>query len=76
MELLKKSKRGLHEMFTRTYGMIYEKHAHLFSELFTQLEQYYNKGGLDLARAMDGFFAVLYKKMFTVINSQYYFDEK
>lgn len=63
-------------MFVRTYGLIYERHAHLFVALFSDLEKYHARGGSDLAVAMDSFFAVLYQRMFAVINSQYHFDEK
>jgi glypican 4 len=63
-------------MFKRTYGTIYEQNAYVFSDLFTELEFYYARGKVDLAEAMDSFFNTLYQKMFTVLNSQYAFDDK
>lgn len=75
-EMLTNSKREFHDMFKRTYGMIYEQHSYVFTDLFDQLERYYAKGGVDLEDALDTFFNTLYQKMFTVLNQQYQFDEK
>ena len=63
-------------MFRSTYGMLYEKYAHIFKEVFTNFENYYNKGNISLSEAFDKFFHVLYQKMFEILNSQYHFDEK
>lgn len=38
--------------------------------------RYYTRGDTDFDAMMDGFFGILYQKMFTVLNSQYNFDEK
>ncbi|KAG7199661.1 hypothetical protein KM043_014254 [Ampulex compressa] len=75
-ELLADSKRGFHEMFKKTYGILYEQNAYVFTDLFKELENYYAKGTVNLDEAMDNFFNTLYQKMFTVINSQYNFDDK
>lgn len=75
-ELLSESKREFHEMFKRTYGVIYEQNSQVFSDLFSELEGYYARGKVDLLEAMDTFFNTLYQKMFTVINMQYHFDDK
>ncbi|XP_012257264.1 glypican-6 isoform X2 [Athalia rosae] len=75
-ELLAASKKGFHEMFKRTYGVIYEQNAYLFTDLFKELENYYARGTVNLEDAMDNFFNTLYQKMFTVMNSQYQFDDK
>lgn len=74
--MLANSKREFHDMFKKTYGMIYEQHSYVFTDLFDQLERYYAKGGVDLEDALDTFFNTLYQKMFTVLNQQYHFDEK
>lgn len=63
-------------MFKRTYGVIYEQNSYVFSDLFNELENYYIRGKVDLSEAMDSFFNTLYQKMFTVLNSQYTFDDK
>ncbi len=63
-------------MFKRTYGVIYEQNSYVFSDLFNELENYYTRGKVDLSEAMDSFFNTLYQKMFTVLNSQYSFDDK
>lgn len=74
--MLAQSKMEFHEMFKRTYGVIYEQNSYVFTELFAQLENYYIRGKVDLAEAMDLFFNTLYQKMFTVLNAQYKFDDK
>lgn len=75
-KLLKLSKEEFHAMFKRTYGMIYEQNSYVFEQLFEQLERYYTHGDQNFDSMMEGFFGILYKKMFTVLNSQYNFDEK
>lgn len=74
-KLLTQSKRDFHEMFKRTYGIIYEQHSYVFTDLFEELERYYARGNVALADALDNFFSVLYQKMFTVLNAQYQFEE-
>ncbi|XP_015110574.1 glypican-6 [Diachasma alloeum] len=75
-ELLATSKKGFHEMFKKTYGILYEQNAYVFTDLFKELESYYTKGTVNLDEAMDNFFNTLYQKMFTVLNGQYNFDDK
>jgi len=74
MELLEKSKRDLHEMFIQTYGLLYRQNAHIFTNLFEDVKDYYKGGGINLMDALDNFFTILYQKMFELINSQYQFD--
>ncbi|XP_023288237.1 glypican-6 [Orussus abietinus] len=75
-DLLATSKKGFHEMFKKTYGILYEQNSSVFTDLFKELENYYAKGTVDLVETMDNFFNTLYQKMFTVLNSQYKFDSK
>ncbi|KAL0118922.1 hypothetical protein PUN28_009507 [Cardiocondyla obscurior] len=75
-DLLAASKRGFHEMFKKTYGILYEQNAYVFTDFFKELENYYAKGTVDLSESLDSFFNTLYQKMFTVLNSQYTFDNK
>lgn len=63
-------------MFLQTYGLLYERHSSIFTEMFDNLETYYSTGGVDLSDALDTFFQRLYQKMFQVLNSQYKFDDK
>jgi hypothetical protein len=74
--MLANSKREFHDMFKKTYGIIYEQNSYVFTDLFEELERYYAKGRVDLAEAMDNFFNTLYQKMFTVLNAQYSFNDK
>ncbi|KAK1118054.1 hypothetical protein K0M31_015333 [Melipona bicolor] len=75
-DLLANSKKVFHEMFKKTYGILYEQNSFVFTDLFKELENYYSKGTVDLDDTMDNFFNTLYQKMFTVLNSQYNFDNK
>lgn len=56
--------------------MIYEQHSYVFEQLFEKLERYYLRGDVDLIATINHFFGILYEKMFTVLNSQYSFDDK
>lgn len=59
-----------------------KRNSYVFSDfflrvpLFNELENYYIRGKVYLAEAMDSFFNTLYQKMFTVLSSQYKFDDK
>ncbi|XP_031343007.1 glypican-6-like, partial [Photinus pyralis] len=74
--LMNNSKREFHEMFKKTYGVIYLQHSFVFTDFFEELERYYNSGRVRLAEALDTFFGILYQRMFTVINAQYQFDDR
>lgn len=74
-DMMMKSKKELHEMFYRTYGIIYMQNAVVFTDFFNELEKYYVQGGIRLAETMDRFFTILYQRMFVVINSQYAFSD-
>ncbi|XP_013193574.2 glypican-6 isoform X2 [Amyelois transitella] len=74
--LLDESRKSFHNMFKRTYGMIYEQHSFVFQDLFNQLEKYYTKGDTNFELMMDKFFSILYEKMFAVLNAQYQFDSR
>lgn len=47
-DLLTASKRGFHEMFKKTYGILYEQNAYVFTDFFKELENYYIKGLVSL----------------------------
>ena len=64
--LLNKAQREFHEMFTRTYGVMYQKNAEVFQEYFQDLKIYYDKGTLNPADSTSSFFNTLYQKMFKV----------
>ncbi|XP_043213703.1 glypican-6-like [Amphibalanus amphitrite] len=74
--MMNESRASLDAMFKKTYGVLYERNAHVFTDLFKQLELYYATGSRDLVDVMNEFFTVLYKRMFTVLNAQHTFDDK
>jgi len=57
------------------YGMLYIQHAHVFHELFATFRPYYDNGKGSLDEKLNNFFAILTRKMFEVLNSQYEFDD-
>lgn len=63
-------------LYSSRYGMLYIQHAPIFHALFTTLEAYYDTGRESLEGKLNEFFAILTKKMFVVLNSQYEFDDK
>ncbi|UYV73275.1 GPC4 [Cordylochernes scorpioides] len=73
-ELMRKTKEEFHQMFLKTYGLLYSENSYIFEDMFKDLETYYLAGRGNLAVAMDAFFTRLYKKMFEKINSQYTFS--
>ena len=75
-ELLDNAKRDLHEMFVRTYGLLYQQNSHVFTDLFNDLRSYYKGRDLNLLDTLDGFFVTLLQKMFLLLNAQYTFDDK
>jgi len=81
VELISSSGRELHDMFTRTYGILYQQNSQVFSKLFHDLRAYFHSGSgtdnaMSLDRVLDGFFSSLLLRMFTLLNSQYVFDER
>lgn len=74
-ELLDNSKRDLHDMFVRTYGLLYQKNSHVFTDLFKDLREYYKGRDLNLLDVLDNFFSTLMQKMFVLLNVQYEFDD-
>lgn len=75
-KLLNFSRKSFDEMFSKTYGILYQQNAYVFTNLYDNLEKYYKDGELDLQDTMDSFFKKLYQRMFTVFNAQYTFTQK
>jgi len=73
-ELLIQSKLKFHQLFQKTYGIIYERNSDVFIDFFKDLEHYYDHGEVDLEDALKSFFSHLYQRMFTVFNAQHNFD--
>lgn len=73
-DLLKVSHHNFHQMFTNTYGYLYDKHAAIFNDMFRDLNYYYSTGSVDLSVSLKQFFSLLYKKMFVELNNSYAMD--
>jgi Glypican len=75
-ELVDKSGRELHSMFTRTYGILYQQNSQVFNEFFRDLRNYFRGSDLVLSDVLEAFFSSLLLRMFTLLNAQYSFDER
>ncbi|CAN9514725.1 unnamed protein product [Ophioblennius macclurei] len=76
-ELLKKAEVSLHNMFVRTYGMMYVQNAELFKNFFQSLTRYYVSGSsaVNLDYTLSDFWAELLERMFRLVNVQYEFSD-
>lgn len=74
-ELLDNARRDLHEMFVKTYGLLYQQNSAIFADLFSELRAYYKGKDKDLTDVMELFFSRLLQKMFELLNGQYEFDD-
>ncbi|KAH3807254.1 hypothetical protein DPMN_135589, partial [Dreissena polymorpha] len=75
IELLTKAEEDLNVMFVQTYGQIYKQNAKMFTELFEDLRHYYKGSNVNLVDILNDFFTDLLKRMFTLMNAQYLFDD-
>ena len=74
-ELLRNAKKDLHEMFVRTYGLLYRENAEIFTELFEDLLEYYKGTDKSLTDTLNRFFENLLRRMFQLLNVQHKFDD-
>ncbi|XP_041845586.1 glypican-4 [Melanotaenia boesemani] len=76
-ELLKNAEVSLHNMFVRTYGMMYVQNAELFKNFFRDLTRYYVSGSssVNLDSMLADFWADLLERMFRLVNVQYEFSD-
>ncbi|OWF36477.1 glypican-6-like [Mizuhopecten yessoensis] len=74
-ELLDNAKKDLHEMFVKTYGLLYQQNSDVFANLFKDLRSYYKGTDISLFDALDNFFRNLLRKMFMLLNPTLVFDE-
>ncbi|XP_077388472.1 glypican-4 isoform X2 [Festucalex cinctus] len=76
-ELLKNAEESLHNMFVRTYGMMYVQNAELFKNFFQSLTRYYVSGSaaVNLDAMLSDFWADLLERMFRLVNVQYEFSD-
>ncbi|XP_019967766.1 glypican-1b [Paralichthys olivaceus] len=75
LELLNHSALSLHETFTATWGLLYIQNSQVFSELYTDLRQYYRGSNINLEEVLNEFWARLMEKLFYQANKQYVIGE-
>jgi len=73
-ELLDNAKKGLHEMFVTTYGLLYQQNSQVFTDLFRDLTNYYKGSNLNLVEILNKFFETLLQRMIELTHAQYVFD--
>ncbi|MFT7810312.1 glypican-4-like [Arapaima gigas] len=76
-ELLDNAERSLHDMFQRTYGVMYMKNAELFQHFFHELKRYYAAGSnaVNLEAMLADFWVELLERMFRLVNVQFEFSD-
>lgn len=73
--LLENAEKSLHEIFVRTYGLLYTQNSEIFQDLFTELKLYYIGGNVNMEEMLNDFWSRLLERMFQLINPQYHFSE-
>ncbi|XP_071798085.1 glypican-6-like [Asterias amurensis] len=74
-ELIDRGQADLRDMFTKTYGSLYQQNSEFFDELFENFRRYYHGSDIDLASTMEDFFTELLQRMFSLLNPQYTYTE-
>lgn len=74
--LLEKSKKDLHTMFVKTYGLLYQQNSQVFTSLFEDLQDYYRGKDMSLTGALDEFFKKLFSKMFELLSVPHKFSDQ
>ena len=62
-------------MFVRTYGLLYQQNAEMFSNLFRDLTNYYRGSNLNLVEILNNFFEKLLQRMIELTYVEYVFEE-
>ncbi|XP_040000369.1 glypican-1b isoform X2 [Xiphias gladius] len=75
LELLNRSAIGLQETFTATWGSVYYQNSQVFSDLYTDLRNYYRGSNVNLEEVLNEFWARLLEKLFYQANKQYFIGE-
>ncbi|ESO07589.1 hypothetical protein HELRODRAFT_76288, partial [Helobdella robusta] len=70
------SAKDLHELFFKTYNTYYSSNSEMFANLYNTLRLYLRGDNINLVKVFDKFFMELVKKLFTLTNASYKFDDK
>lgn len=74
--MLDQSSVDLHNMFVKTYGLLYQQNSDIFMDLFRNLRRYFKGlGAVDVSVALDEFFSRLMQRIFILLNAQHDFDD-
>ena len=76
LERLNKTKVNLHRTFVRSYGLLYEQNSQIFFEIFRDFRAFFLTGSVDLSDALAEFFAMLFQRIFVLLNAQHTFDDE
>ncbi|XP_040910650.1 glypican-1b [Toxotes jaculatrix] len=75
MELLNRSALSLQETFPANWGSVYTQNSQIFSELYTDLKNYYRGASVNLEEELNEFWTRLLEKLFYQANKQYFIGE-
>lgn len=72
IELLNRSAVILQETFTSSWGLVYLQNSQVFSDLYTELRQYYRGSNVNLEEVLNEFWDRLLEKLFYQANKQHF----
>nr|XP_020504993.1 glypican-1-like [Labrus bergylta]XP_020504994.1 glypican-1-like [Labrus bergylta] len=75
LELLNHSAISLQETFTPSWGSLYSQNSQVFSDLYTDIKNYYRGSNVNLEEVLNEFWAKLLEKLFYQANKQYFISE-
>ncbi|KAM6989671.1 glypican-1b [Tautogolabrus adspersus] len=75
LELLNRSAVSLQETFTPLWGSLYSQNSQVFSDLYTDIKNYYRGSNVNLEEVLNEFWAKLLEKLFYHTNKQYFIGE-
>lgn len=75
-EMLDQSSSDLHNMFVKTYGLLYQQNSDIFIDLFQNFHSYFKgTGNVKLTKVLKRFFSDLLQRIFILLNAHHDFNE-
>lgn len=73
---LVQSSSDLHNMFVKTYGLLYQQNSDIFFDLFQNFHWYFKgTGNVQLPKALKKFFSTLLQRIFILLNAHHEFND-
>lgn len=75
-KMLDQSSSDLHNMFVKTYGLLYQQNSDIFIDLFQNFHGYFKgTGNVKLTKVLKKFFSDLLQRIFILLNAHHDFSE-